>query len=99
MFCLNCGNQIPENTKFCNHCGAPQSSGSGQTSQPYMSQQPVAKPKRKTNLRVGGIILLVLGVFSVIGAFFNGTYQYMQYSFDLSDMGDYEEKSVNAGLL
>lgn len=26
MFCQNCGNPIPENAKFCNHCGATQGS-------------------------------------------------------------------------
>lgn len=24
MFCTNCGNQLPDGTKFCIHCGAPQ---------------------------------------------------------------------------
>lgn len=33
MFCQNCGKQIPENVKFCNHCGAAQVSSSAQNSQ------------------------------------------------------------------
>lgn len=28
MFCQNCGKQIPENVKFCNHCGAVQTNRS-----------------------------------------------------------------------
>ena len=27
MSCLNCGHQIPEDARFCDRCGAPQSSG------------------------------------------------------------------------
>lgn len=54
--------------------------------QNYTSQRPAAKQKPGKGSKVGGIILLILGVVSVIGACANGTYQYMQYSFDLSDM-------------
>ena len=31
MFCQNCGKQIPENVKFCNHCGATQTNSSAQS--------------------------------------------------------------------
>ena len=31
MFCQNCGKQIPENAKFCNHCGATQGSNAAQS--------------------------------------------------------------------
>lgn len=47
MFCQNCGEQIPENAKFCNHCGAAQVSSAAQSSReepqpqdPLPSQQP-----------------------------------------------------------
>ena len=106
MFCTNCGKEIPENAKFCNHCGAQQGGAAASASsrsaqqqaynkyaspqqpsqQNYASQQPAAKQKPRKGSKVGGIILLILGVVSVIGACANGTYQYMQYSFDLSDM-------------
>lgn len=33
MFCQNCGKQIPENVKFCNHCGAAQVTVSTQNTQ------------------------------------------------------------------
>ena len=43
MFCQNCGKQIPENVKFCNHCGAIQggnaAQGSPNTSQTNTQQQ------------------------------------------------------------
>lgn len=54
--------------------------------QNYASQQETAKQRPGKGSKAGGIILLILGVVSVIGACANGTYQYMQYSFDLSDM-------------
>lgn len=46
MFCQNCGKQIPENAKFCNHCGAVQMNGSFQNIQqgtpPHTEQPPPA---------------------------------------------------------
>lgn len=54
--------------------------------QNYASQQETVKQRPGKGSKAGGIILLILGVVSVIGACANGTYQYMQYSFDLSDM-------------
>lgn len=33
MFCQNCGKQIPENVKFCNHCGAIQGNQGVQSGQ------------------------------------------------------------------
>lgn len=33
MFCQNCGKQIPENAKFCNHCGATQGSNAARSNQ------------------------------------------------------------------
>lgn len=30
MFCQNCGKQILENAKFCNHCGAEQAGNTAQ---------------------------------------------------------------------
>ena len=50
MFCPNCGNQIPENTKFCSNCGAQQTANvntnpapnqPSYTAQQTVSQQPV----------------------------------------------------------
>lgn len=30
MYCRNCGTRLPENTRFCSYCGAPQTVGYGQ---------------------------------------------------------------------
>ncbi len=27
MYCIECGAQIPENSKFCSHCGKQQTTG------------------------------------------------------------------------
>lgn len=51
MFCTNCGNQLPDGTKFCIHCGAPQNAEapaaeqSAYISEPEIpaSQQPLAE--------------------------------------------------------
>lgn len=34
MFCKNCGKQIPDNTKFCNYCGAQQVTDNNMNSAP-----------------------------------------------------------------
>lgn len=101
MFCANCGKEIPDYAKFCNYCGARQeinTSTSFQSAQQqtprqnyapqqnYEPRQPVPTPKSGKKMKVGGIILLILGALSVIGAFANGSYMYMQYAFDLSDL-------------
>lgn len=90
MFCIKCGKNIPDNTRFCIHCGAPQS-GVPQGTAPgraafQPAQQPFANPQPKKGLKIGGIVLLVLGILSVFGALANGTYAYMSYRFDLSDL-------------
>ena len=33
MFCGNCGKEIPNNAKFCNHCGALQNNTAAQADQ------------------------------------------------------------------
>lgn len=60
MFCKNCGRQIPDNAKFCNHCGAAQgvhedtfsqntkqSGRSGAQSQQKHIQKPYASNRQK----------------------------------------------------
>lgn len=45
MFCQNCGKQIPENAKFCNHCGAIQGGNAAQGS-PNPSQTNTQQQQR-----------------------------------------------------
>ncbi len=50
MFCMNCGNDIPETGRFCRYCGAqnPMAAGQQQAQQQYMPppQQPAAPPQQ-----------------------------------------------------
>lgn len=49
MFCQNCGKQIPENVKFCNHCGATQGSNVAQSNQnTFQNNTP---PQQRTQQR------------------------------------------------
>lgn len=61
MFCNNCGNQIPEGTKFCNNCGASQDMAPAPT-------QPAAPKKNNTLLIaiVAAIAVVVIAVVAIL---------------------------------
>lgn len=72
MFCSNCGKQIPDNTRFCNHCGAqqqeidnvnsaPQATENQQKIADTPTQQPKKAPKKKANIIV--VLAVVLCAF------------------------------------
>lgn len=42
MFCTKCGNQIPDNTKFCTFCGAPQNAEPAAPATPVAPAEPTA---------------------------------------------------------
>lgn len=63
MFCTKCGNEIPDNTKFCPYCGQ-ENKAAGQNSVP-----PSGGDRKKSPLPlIIGLVLLFLIVF--IGSFF-----------------------------
>lgn len=68
MFCSNCGKQIPDNNKFCNHCGAQQTAdnpiNSAASRQSNLPQQ--APPKKKNGIIVS---ILIMAVAFLIGKF------------------------------
>lgn len=77
MFCSNCGKQIPDNTKFCNYCGAQQqivenAEPAPKTTvvQPEIAEAPTQQnqkaPKKKATIFI--ILAVVLGAF-IIGKF------------------------------
>lgn len=77
MFCSNCGKQIPDNTKFCNHCGtqqqiventesAPKTTENQQKIADTPTQQPKKTPKKKANIFI--VLAVVLCAF-LIGKF------------------------------
>ena len=47
MFCQNCGKQIPENAKFCNHCGAAQVSNAAQKTSRNSSGSRISRLMKK----------------------------------------------------
>lgn len=80
MFCSNCGKQIPENTKFCSHCGAAQNNMNAQYNQPtqqtYAPQSPVnmhtnSEPKKATGNKGVGIVITIVVIIAafIIGYF------------------------------
>lgn len=74
MFCRNCGTQLPDNTKFCNHCGAAQDNSptqNYQSAQPvHTASRPAGAPKKKSNRII--IAIIVIAVAFVIGYFATG---------------------------
>ncbi len=72
MFCSNCGQQIPDTTKFCPHCGHPSDKPTGQATvpptqpyppQPYPSQPypPQPYPPAPAKKKKGWIVVLIIG--------------------------------------
>lgn len=88
MFCRNCGKEIPENTNFCNYCGASQNNGSVQNTQSnsrtYGQQQSTAhsRPvntaphspncKKSSTKKKVGIVLVCLQILMLIGGISSG---------------------------
>ena len=70
MFCSNCGQQMPEATKFCPHCGQPAGQVPVAPVQPYPPQPfPPAPAKKKTGwiiALIAGVVLLAVLVIAVI---------------------------------
>ena len=67
MFCSNCGNQLPDGTKFCNNCGAQLSASESPTAAPNAVQKsPEKAAKKKPNIIV--ILAVVLCAF-ILGKF------------------------------
>ncbi len=67
MFCKNCGKEINEGTKFCNHCGASQEAV---VPQPTVADntEPTTTPKKNNTLKMV-IIAVVVVVCFAIGSF------------------------------
>lgn len=59
MFCPKCGKEIPEETKFCNHCGAEQGGGNS-----VKQQEKSPGGKNKINpIILSLIVVVVMGLF------------------------------------
>ena len=67
MFCSNCGNQLPDGTKFCNNCGAQLSANESPAAAPSAAQKaPEKAAKKKPNIIV--VLAVVLCAF-LLGKF------------------------------
>ena len=78
MYCQNCGKQIPENVKFCNHCGAAQVNpsaqnvqqrqtvGTQQASHPQVSEKAFKAYIAPNVLRNAFIVMAVLAIASLV---------------------------------
>ncbi len=62
MFCKNCGAQLPDGSEFCAQCG---------TKLVTKADEPAKADKKRKNL-VGKILLFLLALICVAGAFFAG---------------------------
>lgn len=63
MFCQKCGSEIPNQAKFCNHCGTPVNDAQSQTTptaQPAQQETSAAKKGKKGNMVVTIIIALIV---------------------------------------
>lgn len=67
MFCSNCGNQLPDDTKFCNNCGAQLAANENPAAAPNVAQKaPEKAAKKKPNIIV--VLAVVLCAF-LLGKF------------------------------
>lgn len=86
MFCGNCGKEIPDNARFCNHCGAVQNTRFAQNTQsaypntgtqqaanpqPVYPAPPPQKPKSGGFFKIVVVAVVVAAAFS-IGYFATG---------------------------
>lgn len=71
MYCLQCGNQLPQTARFCNACGTQQMTA--QTTPIAVATVEFEPPKKKTgNRSIGKIIVSVLaGLTLVLAAIFS----------------------------
>lgn len=65
MYCKHCGKQISDDAKFCDGCGAA-------TSTVATSQSVVKEKKKKNRHPILGTIVLIFGIFIIIGALTGG---------------------------
>ena len=67
MFCNNCGKEINDGTKFCNHCGAPQEASAPQPT--VANNTELTTALKKNNTLKMAIIAVVVVVCFAIGSF------------------------------
>ena len=63
MFCTNCGENIPDGSKFCTSCGAPAPSESA----PSLMTEPEVPATSNKGLKVAAVALSIVAVLTVVG--------------------------------
>ena len=80
MHCSNCGASVPENAKFCSHCGSPlRATQPAQPTQPVQPAQPAKSPRKKRHvvrwvlltLLVAAILAFALAAVGIIPRFWS----------------------------
>lgn len=71
MFCENCGNQLPDDSKFCKECGSATNKAQAAAAQPP-PQQEQEKKKGGFFTSPGGIVLIVILAVLVAGGIATG---------------------------
>lgn len=77
MYCIHCGKELPDNSKFCNHCGGAQNKVTAVTNTPASdknnrSQKPSAEGKKNKGFTtVIYILAVIVGLVIAIGVFGN----------------------------
>lgn len=95
MFCSNCGKEIPNETKFCSYCGAPQG---GAVPNPSPSPEAVSQVKPKSNGKfIGGIVMVVVGAMAFLGWMNNGFFE--NISVNGAEPSDISAILMDIGLL
>ena len=83
MYCIHCGKELPENSKFCNHCGGsqqnetvsvPQSHNDVESNKTFRSTRQMREANKAQNKNKGcttvcTFVAIVLGVLMIIGIF------------------------------
>lgn len=65
MFCKHCGKEIANDAKFCDGCGKPTTE---ETVKPVEVEIEAPKKKKKKRHPILGTIVLIFGIFIIIGA-------------------------------
>ena len=70
MFCNNCGNQIPDGTKFCNNCGASQEVAQPVQAAPVVPvQQEASAPKKNNTLLIAIVAAIAVVAIAAVAIF------------------------------
>lgn len=65
-FCTNCGNQMPDGTKFCTGCGAAMTNGGTQQQPQYAAPAPHLEEPISTGGYIGILLLMMIPLVNLV---------------------------------